>query len=117
MGEHTDCIFCKIAAGRIPATMLYEDERVMVFQDIHPQAPVHLLVVPRKHIADVDGVAAEDRELMGDLFRAAARVAAERGFAGAGYKLVVNNGAAAGQVVFHLHVHVLSGRRFTHVAV
>jgi histidine triad (HIT) family protein len=112
-----DCIFCKIAAGKIPARVVYEDELAVVFEDIHPAAPVHLLVIPRKHIPDVDGVADADQALIGHLFSVAARVAAERGFAAAGYKLVVNNGPGAGQVVFHLHIHVLSGRRFTHVAV
>jgi histidine triad (HIT) family protein len=111
------CIFCKIAAGKLPAKVVYQDERAMVFEDIHPAAPVHLLVIPRKHIPDVDHIAEEDRDLIGHLLHVAAKVAAERGFAASGYKLVVNNGPGAGQVVFHLHVHVLSGRRFSHVAI
>jgi histidine triad (HIT) family protein len=111
------CLFCKIAAGKIPATIVYEDERALAFQDIHPQAPVHLLVIPRQHIPDVDHVTDADRELVGHLFRVAARLAADRGFAADGYKVLVNNGSGAGQVVFHLHLHVLSGRRFSHVPV
>ena len=109
------CIFCKITAGQMGTEFLYEDDLAVVFRDLHPQAPVHLLVVPKRHIPDVDHLEDGDRELVGHLFRVAAKVAAEQGFAPEGYKLLVNNGTGGGQVIFHIHVHVLSGRRLGHV--
>ncbi len=106
----TDTIFGKIARGEIPADLVYEDEDLVVFRDISPQAPVHLLVIPRKSIATLDDAGPEDAELIGKLFLAAARVAREAGIAERGYRTVVNCNAAAGQTVFHLHLHVLGGR-------
>ena len=103
-----DCIFCKIAAGEIPSQLLYEDDDVVAFEDLSPQAPVHLLVIPRRHLASLDDAAAEGA-LLGKLLLAARRVAADRGIAGA-YRVVNNCGAAAGQSVFHIHLHVLGGR-------
>ncbi len=103
-----DCIFCKIVAGDIPSKRVYEDERVVAFEDIAPQAPHHVLVVPRVHLADLDA-AARDPALLGDLVARASAVARQRGIGD--YRLVVNNGAGAGQSVFHLHFHLLGGRR------
>lgn len=106
----TDTIFGKIARGEIPVEAIYEDEEVVAFRDINPQAPVHLLVIPRKPIPTLNHAGAADAELIGRLFLAAARVAREAGIAESGYRTVVNCNAAAGQTVFHLHLHVLGGR-------
>jgi len=105
------CIFCKIAAGEIPATLLHEDPHLVAFQDIHPQAPTHLLVVPRKHIPSLNALTPGDAELVGRLMVEGARLAAEQNLAATGYRLVVNCGEWAGQTVDHLHLHVLGGRR------
>jgi len=110
-----DCLFCRITGGKMGTEFLYEDDLAVVFRDIHPQAPVHLLVVPKRHIPDVDHLVDADRELVGHLFRVAGKVAAEQGFAADGYKLLVNNGRGGGQMIFHIHVHVLAGRRFGHI--
>ncbi len=107
-----NCIFCRIANRETPARIVYEDERVLAFEDIRPQSPVHLLVIPRKHWMTLGDVAPEDGALLGHLFIVAARVARERGLEGTGYRTVINNGAWAGQTVDHLHVHVLGGRVF-----
>jgi len=106
----TDTIFGKIARGEIPADLVYEDEDLVAFRDISPQAPVHLLIIPRKTIPTLNDAGPEDAELIGKLFLAAARVARESGIAERGYRTVVNCNAAAGQTVFHLHLHVLGGR-------
>lgn len=106
----TDTIFGKIARGEIPADLVYEDEDLVVFRDISPQAPVHLLVIPRKPIPTLNDAVPEDAELLGKLLLAAARAAREAGIAERGYRTVVNCNAAAGQAVFHLHLHVLGGR-------
>lgn len=106
----TDTIFGKIARGEVPADLVYEDQDLVVFRDISPQAPVHLLVIPRKPIPTLNDAGPEDAELIGKLFLAAARVAREAGIAERGYRTVVNCNAAAGQTVFHLHLHVLGGR-------
>ena len=104
----TDCLFCKIAAGDIPADKLYEDDEIVAFHDIAPQAPVHFLVIPKKHIQDPTGVSDEDEELIGKMMRRGAAIAKETGVKD--FRLVVNNGLEAGQTVFHLHMHVLGGR-------
>jgi histidine triad (HIT) family protein len=111
MSAQQDCIFCKIAAKQIPATVQYEDELTIAFNDINPWAETHVLIVPKKHVRDLDDAGDADRELLGHLFRVASRIAARLGVTGAGYRIVVNNGAGAGQAVFHLHLHLLSGRR------
>jgi histidine triad (HIT) family protein len=103
------CLFCKIIAGEIPAKPVYEDADVFAFADINPQAPVHLLVVPRKHMASLDAAEESDAALLGRLLEAAARIAREKGLA-RGYRVVVNTGADGGQTVEHLHLHVLGGR-------
>lgn len=107
----SSCIFCRIAAGEIPAKLVYEDEQCVAFHDLNPQAPVHILVIPRRHIASLaDARPPEDEAALGQVMLAAARVAGEQGLSAAGFRAVVNTGAGAGQSVFHLHVHVLGGR-------
>ena len=105
-----DCIFCKIAAGEIPAAKLYDDGEVLAFRDINPEAPVHLLVIPRRHIATLNDLTEADAALIGRLYLAAKRVAAESGVADSGYRTVINCNRAAGQIVFHVHLHLLAGR-------
>jgi len=106
----SDTIFSKIAAGEIPADIVYEDEDVVAFRDIGPQAPTHVLVIPRKPIPTLNDLAPEDAALVGKLFLAAKQVAAQEGIADAGYRTVINCNAAAGQTVYHLHLHLLGGR-------
>lgn len=106
-----DCLFCGIIDGRVQANVVYQDERVVAFTDINPQAPVHLLIIPRKHVAGVLDAALEDHDLIGAIFAAAARLAQEHGIADSGFRVVVNSGSDAGQSVFHLHYHLLGGRR------
>lgn len=108
-----DCIFCKIVAGEIPADIVFQDERVVAFRDINPQAPVHVLVIPREHIESLNDAAQADEAPLGHLLRVAARVANEQGVAESGYRTVINTGAGAGQSVFHIHVHLLGGRPLT----
>ena len=105
-----DCIFCRIAGGEIPAQAVYEDDQCIAFRDTNPQAPVHMLVIPREHIESLSAVAQKDEAAVGHLMRIAARVADDQGLAGSGYRTVINTGAGAGQSVFHLHVHVIGGR-------
>ena len=103
------CIFCQIAAHQKPATIVYEDDQCVAFQDINPKAPVHMLVIPRKHISSLNDDEL-DRGLLGHLLVVAARIAREKGIDGSGFRTVINTNADAGQTVFHLHVHVLGGR-------
>jgi histidine triad (HIT) family protein len=112
MAEIEECIFCKVARGKLPAYILHKDEHVVAFHDINPQAPVHVLVVPIKHIPDLESATESDVDIVGRMFQAAARVANDLRFAKNGYRLVLNNGGGAGQIVPHLHLHVMSGRRF-----
>jgi len=112
MAEQT-CIFCKIVAGEIPAAKVFEDDRAVAFRDINPQAPTHALVIPRAHVASLDAAGEADEALLGHLLRVAARVAHSEGHADGGFRTVVNNGPDAGQTVFHIHVHVLAGRRLS----
>ncbi len=109
----SDCIFCRIANGEIPADMIHHDEQVVVFRDLNPQAPVHLLAVPRKHIATLHALTDDDTEVADRLFRAAHIAAEKTGIADTGYRVVMNTGADAGQVVMHIHLHVLGGRTFS----
>ena len=106
----SQCLFCRIAAGEIPANILYSDEDVLAFRDINPQAPLHALVIPRKHIATINDLQTDDAALVGKLFLAAKQVAKEAGYAEDGYRVVMNCGLDAGQTVFHIHLHVLAGR-------
>lgn len=106
----SDCIFCRIAAGQIPATMLYDDGEVLAFRDINPEAPVHLLIVPRRHISTLNDLNEADAALIGRLYLAGKQVAAELGVAECGYRTVINCNRDAGQIVFHVHMHLLAGR-------
>jgi histidine triad (HIT) family protein len=106
----SDCLFCKIASGQIPAKLIHEDPRCVGFLDINPQAPTHALFIPRRHIATVNALTVEDAELVGHLVLSAAKYARDQGFSEAGYRLVMNTNADAGQTVFHVHLHVLAGR-------
>lgn len=105
------CLFCRIAAGEIPAKLVHANEHVVAFRDIDPKAPTHVLVIPRKHVASLEE--ATDAALMGEVLLAAAQVARDEGLATAGYRTVINTGANAGQTVHHLHAHVIGGRRLT----
>jgi histidine triad (HIT) family protein len=106
----TDCIFCKIAAGEIPVASLYDDGEVLAFRDINPEAPVHLLIIPRRHIATLNDLTETDAALIGRLYLAGRQVAAELGVAESGYRTVINCNSDAGQLVFHVHMHLLAGR-------
>ena len=105
------CLFCKIIAGEIPSKRVYEDADLVAFEDINPQAPLHCLVVPRRHLASLNDLQAADDGLVGSMVRCAARRARERGVDGSGYRTVFNCNSDAGQTVFHIHLHVLGGRR------
>lgn len=107
-----DCLFCKIASGVIPASRVFEDDVCIAFNDISPQAPTHILIIPRQHIDSLDKAQTGDRDTLGQLLQAAANIARERGFADDGYRVVINTNADGGQTVFHLHVHLLGGRPF-----
>jgi len=105
-----DCLFCKIVRREIPATIVYEDERVVAFNDINPQAPTHVLLVPKRHIETLNELSTEDDRLVGELVRRAAAIAGERGLSAGGYRTVFNTNRGAGQTVFHIHLHLLGGR-------
>jgi histidine triad (HIT) family protein len=105
------CLFCKIIAGEIPASKVHEDDHLVAFNDIAPQAPMHVLVVPKLHIATLNDLSATHDGLVGEMTRRAAAIAAERGYAASGYRTVFNCNADAGQAVFHIHLHVLGGRK------
>lgn len=105
-----DCLFCKIVAGQVPAKLVHQDELCVGFQDINPQAPQHALFIPRRHVATLNDATAEDRELLGHLMVSAAKYAKEAGVADSGFRVVMNTNAAAGQTVFHVHLHLLGGR-------
>ena len=107
-----DCIFCRIASGDIPSSTVYEDDECVAFNDLSPQAPTHILIVPRRHLDSLDTADDNDRDVLGHLLLSAAKIARDRGFADAGYRVVVNTNADGGQNVFHLHVHLLAGRPF-----
>ena len=106
------CLFCRIAAGEIPASIVHQDDRVVAFNDINPQAPMHVLVIPKRHISTLNDLSPEDDELMGEIVRRGAAIASERGYGEGGYRTVLNCTADAGQTVFHIHLHVLGGRTF-----
>ena len=108
-----DCLFCKIISGDIKGAIVYEDDRLVALEDINPQAPMHLLVIPRRHLGTLNDLSPEDDGLIGEITRRAAALAREHGYADRGYRTVFNCNADAGQTVFHIHMHVLGGRRFT----
>ncbi len=107
-----NCIFCKIAAGEIESDTVLETDELVAFRDLNPQAPTHVLLIPRRHIATINDLTESDTEVVGKLFLAAKQIAAQEGFAEPGYRVVMNCNAGAGQTVFHLHLHLLGGRRF-----
>jgi len=107
----SDCLFCGIVDGKIKANVVYQNERVVAFRDISPKAPVHILIIPRKHVISVLDVEASDHALIGEIFQVAGRLAREQGIADSGFRVVVNSGADAGQSVFHLHYHLIGGRQ------
>ncbi|ADL12151.1 histidine triad nucleotide-binding protein [Acetohalobium arabaticum] len=106
----SNCIFCKIANHEMDSDIVYEDEKVVAFRDLEPQAPVHILIVPKKHIATVLDLAEEDNELVGHIYQVASKIAEEEGIAEDGFRVVNNCNEAGGQTVFHLHFHLLGGR-------
>jgi histidine triad (HIT) family protein len=108
-----DCLFCKIIEGHVPGALVYQDERVVAVKDINPQAPMHVLIVPRRHIATLNDLTTEDDGLVGEMIRRGAAIAAEHGHGERGYRTVFNCNAGAGQTVFHIHLHVLGGRPFS----
>lgn len=107
-----NCLFCKIAAGEIASGTVYQDDLCVAFNDINPQAPTHILIIPREHLASLDQAAGRHREMLGHLLLTAAAIARDKGFAEDGYRLVVNTNSDGGQTVFHLHLHLLGGRQF-----
>ena len=106
-----DCIFCKIIAGEIPATVVYQDEEILVFEDINPKAPVHLLLIPKQHLSTLNDAGPEQEQLLGRLTLKAAELAEEKGVASDGYRVQINCNPDGGQVVFHLHMHLMGGRK------
>ena len=106
----SDCLFCRIIAGEMPGQFVYKDDGLVVLNDINPQAPLHALVIPRKHIASLNELSVEDDALVGSMFRRAAMLAQEHGYDQRGYRTVFNTNREAGQTVFHIHLHVLAGR-------
>ncbi len=109
----TDCLFCKIRDGEISGDIVFEDDDVLAFNDVNPQAPVHVLIIPKKHIPTVNDLSAGDEAVMGKLFSVAKTIASQRGLSDDGYRLVVNCNEKAGQAVFHIHMHLLAGRNMT----
>jgi histidine triad (HIT) family protein len=109
-----ECIFCKIVNGQAPATIVYKENGINAFLDIHPVAPTHILIVPDKHISSVNDILPEDEALMGQLFSVARELAEREGIHKDGYRLIVNTGAHGGQVVYHLHMHLMGGQRMRH---
>jgi len=108
-----DCIFCKIAKGKERAEVIYEDDKFIAFKDANPKAPIHFLIVPREHILSVDHLKIQDKELIGELFLVAQKIARKQGVAKSGYKLVFNVGRGGGQLINHLHLHLLGGWKTT----
>jgi histidine triad (HIT) family protein len=108
-----DCIFCKIIAGQIPSDVIYTDDKVVAFRDINPMAPVHLLIIPREHILSLNDVTEQQTTLVGHMVQVAKQLAKQQGIATKGYRVVINTGPQGGQVVQHLHMHLLGGRELT----
>ncbi len=109
----SDCLFCKILEGKVPAGVVYEDDNVLAFEDVNPQAPMHVLIIPRKHISTVNDLEEDDAIIIGQLYLAAKKIAVDNGVAEDGYRMVMNCNEQAGQTVFHVHLHVLAGRDMT----
>ena len=109
----SDCIFCKIIDGDIPSQKIYEDDDVFAFKDLNAQAPLHVLIIPKKHIPTINALETNDADVVGKLYLAAKKIAADKGYADDGYRVVMNCGESAGQTVFHIHLHLLAGRNLT----
>jgi histidine triad (HIT) family protein len=109
----TDCLFCKIINREIPASIVYEDDRVLAFNDINPQGPTHVLIVPKRHISSLNELTPDDDGAVGELVRRAAAIASERGISEGGFRTVFNTNRDAGQTVFHIHLHLIGGRRLS----
>jgi len=107
-----DCLFCKIASGQIPSEKVYESENVLAFKDISPVAPEHILIIPKKHISNIEDITGDDSIDVAELFFAAKEISRERTLNEKGYRLIINNGKAAGQEVFHLHIHIIGGKDY-----
>ncbi len=107
------CLFCKIVAGEIPSDKVYEDDEVLAFRDIHPAAPVHILVIPKKHIATMNDATVEDQAVLGKMMLVAKDIAAQEGVAEAGFRLSLNTNKQGGQDIYHIHLHILAGRQMT----
>lgn len=110
-----DCLFCKVANNEIPTDLVYEDDTVLAFTDINPQAPLHMLIIPRKHISTINDATTQDQELLGHMLLTAAKIAKENKVDESGYRLIVNCNEQGGQTVFHIHLHILAGRQLTHL--
>ncbi len=111
--SNESCLFCKILAGDIPAEIVYESDTAIGFRDINPKAPTHVVIIPRKHIATINDIQPDDQQVVGSLFTAAREIAEKEGHADVGYRVVMNCNEAAGQTVFHIHLHLLAGRAFS----
>ena len=109
-----ECIFCKIVSGEMSSTIVYKDDQVTAFRDINPVSPTHILVVPNKHIASTNDVTQDDEQLLGHMLTVVKPIADEEGITDTGYRLIINTGPDANQVVFHLHLHILGGQRMKH---
>lgn len=109
----TDCLFCKMASGEIKPDTVFENDDVLAFRDINPQAPTHVLIIPKKHIASINDIQAEEEVLVGKLYTTAQTIAKQEGFSEGGYRVVMNCGQDAGQTVFHIHLHLLGGRQLS----
>lgn len=107
----SDCLFCKILDGEIPCDRVYENDHVIAFRDVNPQAPTHILVIPRTHISTVNDLTADDKNIVGEMMLAAQAIAKQEGIEDDGYRLIMNCNEGAGQTVFHIHLHILGGRR------
>jgi histidine triad (HIT) family protein len=108
-----DCLFCQIVKREIPASIVYEDDRVLAFNDINPQAPTHILVIPKQHVATLNDLSPDHDAMIGELVRRAAAIAKDRGLSAGGFRTVFNTNREAGQTVFHVHLHLIGGRRLT----
>lgn len=109
----SDCLFCKILAGDVPADVVYENEHVLAFKDLYPKTPFHVLIIPKKHISTLNDLEPEDTELAGRLLLAAKTIADEQGFADDGYRVQMNCGEGGGQIIFHMHLHLMAGKKFS----
>jgi len=107
----SSCLFCRVIAGEAPASIIYQDDRLVAINDVNPQAPTHVLIIPRRHIATLNDLTPEDDGLVGEMFRRAAAIARQRGIADRGYRTLFNCNREAGQSIFHIHLHLVGGRR------